>query len=161
MCTFQTRSKNIHHEIEYNPSFDYDNSNVILGDPNLISELQFEKISEKGEEPAYRWTSDVTLLFNQQRLAHSLSAEQVRQWLISLNRPSSTVDYSNVSDELIMATIKSRHIQSLSELQAWTNELLENADKIESSINALEQEFLKSQVPVPDSSVKSSEVLNE
>jgi hypothetical protein len=53
---------------------------------------------------------------------------------MSLKNPSSTIDYSGVSDELIMATIKSRHIQSMSELQAWTNELLEKVDNIESSV---------------------------
>jgi hypothetical protein len=140
MQTFQDRSKNINHEIKYEPSFTYDNSNVILGEPNLITELQYEKTTEQGEEPSYRWTSDVTLLFNQERIAKSLSAEQVRQWLMSLKNPSSTIDYSGVSDELIMATIKSRHIQSMSELQAWTNELLEKVDNIESSVNSLEQE---------------------
>lgn len=145
MQTFQDRSKNVNHDIVYESSAIYDNKNVVLGESNLIAELQYEKTTEKGQEPSYRWTSDVTLLFNQERIANSLSPEQVRQWLISLRKPSSTIDYSGVSDELIMATIKSRHIQSMSELQAWTNELLERAEDLESSVNQIELEFLESQ----------------
>lgn len=145
MLTFQDRSKNVNHDIIYEPSATYDNKNVILGEANLIAELQYEKTTEKDEGPSYRWTSDVTLLFNQERIANSLSPEQVRQWLVSLKKPSSTVDYSGVSDELIMATIKSRHIQSMSELQAWTQELIDRAEDLETSVNQLELEFLKSQ----------------
>lgn len=154
MNTFYTRSQNINHDVSYEPSSSYDNKNVIVGSPSLISELQYEQTNEDEKNPSYRWTSDITLLFNQERIANSLSTEQIRQWLLSMNRPNNNkVDFSNVPDDLIMQTIKSRHIQSLSELKAWTDELIESADSLINEYNLLEREFIESQKSAVDSSI--------
>lgn len=154
MNTFNTRSQNINHDITYEPSASYDNKNVIVGSPSLISELQYEQTNDDEKNPSYRWTSDVTLLFNQERVANFLSVEQVRQWLVGMNRPSNNkVDFSNIPDDLIMQTIKSRHIQSISELKAWSDELLDSAASLKNEFNLLEREFIESQKPAVDSSI--------
>lgn len=84
----------------------------------------------------YACLSDVDLLFNQERLDRmSLQALQVR--LDEQMRAGDTglsVLRKNVSDADLHKFIKSRYIQSLSELQQWTNYLSRTEKGLVSSI---------------------------
>lgn len=57
-------------------------------------------------------SSDVSLLFNQQRLENRLTPDQLREYL---NRytPNQSVYKQKMDDDMLLSTLKSRHIQSL------------------------------------------------
>lgn len=64
-------------------------------------------------------TSDITYLFNQMRL-DNIGIDNINKWLSSLTPTQSQNITKNMSDDDILAFVKSRHIQSPSELLAWS-----------------------------------------
>lgn len=71
-----------------------------------------------GDKSFTRYHSDVELVLNQTRLDNvSLQA------IISTWRNSSGQDTSRFTDEQLISTIKSRHLQTASEVQSWLNYL--------------------------------------
>lgn len=64
-------------------------------------------------------TSDINYLFNQMRL-DNIGLDNINKWLSSLTTTQSQSITNNMSDDDILAFVKSRHIQSASELLAWS-----------------------------------------
>lgn len=64
-------------------------------------------------------TSDINYLFNQMRL-DNIGLDNINKWLSSLTPTQSSSVTKNMSDDDILAFVKSRHIQSASELLAWS-----------------------------------------
>lgn len=63
-----------------------------------------------------RHHTDVDLVLNQKRIDDSMIASIVQGW-----RTTSPTDTSKFSDEQLISSIKSRHLQSASEIQSWLN----------------------------------------
>jgi hypothetical protein len=106
-------------------------------------------------EPSYSIISDVSLLFDQRRLNGVLGADTVRVWLNSLGDSASSLIPKNLTDEQLFSAVKSRHIQGLSDLRAWNDEIMREASNIE----AAAQDLLKeSDVDTSPSSVESGNV---
>lgn len=106
-------------------------------------------------EPSYSIISDVSLLFDQRRLNGVLGADTVRVWLNSLGDSASSLIPKNLTDEQLFSAVKSRHIQGLSDLRAWNDEIMREASNIE----AAAQDLLKeSDVDTSLSSVESGNV---
>lgn len=100
-------------------------------------------------EPSYSIISDVSLLFDQKRLNGVLGADTVRVWLNSLGDSASSLIPKNLTDEQLFSAVKSRHIQGLSDLRAWNDEMMREASNIE----AAAQDLLKdSDAGVPSAS---------
>lgn len=100
-------------------------------------------------EPSYSIISDVSLLFDQKRLNGVLGADTVRVWLNSLGDSASSLIPKNLTDEQLFSAVKSRHIQGLSDLRAWNDEMMREASNIE----AAAQDLLKdSDTGVPPAS---------
>lgn len=74
-------------------------------------------------------SSDITLIFNQQRLENKLTAGELREY-IQRYTPNRSVYTAQLDDDTLLSTLKSRHIQSLSELRAWTEYCMENYDSL-------------------------------
>ena len=74
-------------------------------------------------------SSDITLIFNQQRLENKLTASELREY-IQRYTPNKSVYTAQLDDDTLLSTLKSRHIQSLSELRAWTEYCMENYDSL-------------------------------
>lgn len=74
-------------------------------------------------------SSDISLIFNQQRLENKLTASELREY-IQRYTPNRSVYTAQLDDETLLNTLKSRHIQSLSELRAWTEYCMENYDSL-------------------------------
>lgn len=64
-------------------------------------------------------TSDINYLFNQMRL-DNIGLDNINKWLSSLTPTQSQSITKNMSDDDILAFVKSRHIQSASELLSWS-----------------------------------------
>lgn len=80
--------------------------------------------------------NDIYLLFNQSRLS-LVGKDSVNAWLSSLR--ASTPVSPKLSDDDLINLVKSRHIQSMSELMAYSHYLTDNyADKLKAYLSASE-----------------------
>ena len=107
-----------------------DKSLAVLFQPSIASSLFEEDVMfNDGTVGKYRH-DDIYLLFNQQRL-NALGSDTINQWVSSL-QSSKNSELSQLldkcTDEQKISLIKSRHIQSASELQAWDNFLTSVSD---------------------------------
>lgn len=74
-------------------------------------------------------SNDISLIFNQQRLENKLTASELREY-IQRYTPNKSVYTAQLDDETLLNTLKSRHIQSLSEMRAWAEYCMENYDSL-------------------------------
>lgn len=74
-------------------------------------------------------STDISLIFNQQRLENKLTAAELREY-IQRYTPNRSVYTTQLDDETLLNTLKSRHIQSLSEVRAWAEYCIENYDSL-------------------------------
>lgn len=74
-------------------------------------------------------STDISLIFNQHRLENKLSTSELREY-IQRYTPNKSVYTAQLDDETLLNTLKSRHIQSLSEMRAWAEYCMENYDSL-------------------------------
>lgn len=102
----------------------------------MLEELPTEpfRFEKNGTENEYiRIRSDVSMLLHAADMAKKYGTNFV-QSMIDMRRPKSSAIQSqmdHMSDTQILDTIKSRHLQSPSELIAWSEYLVEQAKEIE------------------------------
>lgn len=98
-------------------------------------------LRRENEDGSYRIVSDVTLLFNEDRIINDLGEDNLRNLVRSMQtNPSSPYVDSNLTDEQLMETIKSRYLQSPSEVRAWLETLVDKADIVRSDYETLVEE---------------------
>lgn len=116
-------------------------------DPDIVLEplptepFRFEKVGTEDNE-AVRIRSDVSMLLHASDMAKKYGAGFV-QSMIDMRRPKSSSIQSQMdqmSDAQILDTVKSRHLQSPSELIAWSEYLVEQAKDIECEAERLVRE---------------------
>lgn len=74
-------------------------------------------------------STDISLIFNQQRLENKLTAGELREY-IQRYTPNKSVYTAQLDDDTLLSTLKSRHIQSLSEMRSWAEYCMENYDSL-------------------------------
>lgn len=74
-------------------------------------------------------STDISLIFNQQRLENKITASELREY-IQRYTPNKSVYTAQLDDDTLLSTLKSRHIQSLSEMRAWAEYCMENYDSL-------------------------------
>ena len=131
-------------------------------EPDISLELlptepfRFEK--NGAEESEYiRIRSDVSMLLHAADMAKKYGPNFV-QSMIDMRRPKSSAIQSqmdHMSDAQILDTIKSRHLQSPSELIAWSEYLMEQAKDIEQEAERLSLESKDSTVSTSSSESQS------
>lgn len=115
-------------------------------------------IEHEGDDGvSYSIISDVSLLFDQKRLNSTLGPDTVRVWLNSLGDSASALIPKNMTDDQLFSAVKSRHIQGLSDLRAWNDEMLREAMFIEDQAKDLIDNYNSSDGPSgSDAPVSSS-----
>lgn len=108
---------------EFNGSFDLVHTKVPVQDK--LMQLSTMKL----KDGSMIITSDITLIFNQQRLENKITANELREY-IQRYTPNKSVYTSRLDDETLLSTLKSRHIQSLSEMRSWAEYCMENFDSL-------------------------------
>lgn len=93
-----------------------------------VDQFMFQEIEVDGKS-SVRLTSDIYMLFNQQRLDR-MSRESLLSYFdsIQVREPRFTEIRSKLGDEQLMSFVKSRFIQSPSELMAWSQYLMSSSD---------------------------------
>ena len=74
-------------------------------------------------------STDISLIFNQQRLENKLNSSELREY-IQRYTPNKSVYTAQLDDDILLSTLKSRHIQSLSEMRSWAEYCMENYDSL-------------------------------
>lgn len=121
-------------------------------DQFLFEELEFDGV--KG----VRLTSDIYMLFNQQRLDR-LSRESLLSHFesMSVNEPKFGDLRSKLGDDQLISFVKSRFIQSPSELMAWSQYLMSSSDAVVAELAAAQQEQQSQQSQQSSESSASTE----
>lgn len=102
---------------------------TILSSPTPVTQLLLDNCTEIKDTKVWFKTSDLDLLFNQQRL-DNLGIDQINNWLSSLSSSQSSAIKGKYSDDELIALCKSRHIQSAQELLNWSEYLTANYAKL-------------------------------
>lgn len=133
-------------------------------EPDIVLEelpteqFRFERCGEPDDPNAFvRIRSDVSMLLHSADMAKKYGTGFV-QSMIDMRRPKSSSIQSQMdqmSDAQILDTIKSRHLQSPSELIAWSEYLVEQAKDIEQEAERLSLESEDSTAAVSSSASQS------
>lgn len=114
--------------------------NIISAEKSLVHEFQFEeRVSQQDGTPMFQASDPIYLLFNQQRL-NSIGAGAVQLWLQEMNSAASSPLAElrkQCSDDDLLTMVKSRHLQSPSEILAWAQYMTANMSKFESEVAKL------------------------
>lgn len=102
-----------------------------------------------------RLTSDIYMLFNQQRLDR-LSRESLLSYFesMSVNEPKFGDLRSKLGDDQLIDFVKSRFIQSPSELMAWSSYLMSSSDAAIAELAALQEQSQPSSQPTEQTSTE-------
>lgn len=110
-------------EHEFNGSFDVAHTKVPVQDKLM------QLSTVKCKDGSIAVSTDISLIFNQQRLENKLTASELREY-IQRYTPNRSVYTAQLDDETLLSTLKSRHIQSLSEMRSWAEYCMENYDSL-------------------------------
>lgn len=107
--------------------------------PSPLNEFMFQEVECDGKK-SVTLTSDIYMLFNQQRL-DKLSLERLIDYFnnLSVQQPKFSELRSKLTDSQLVSFVKSRFIQSPSELMAWSNYLMSSQDELVASFAAEQQ----------------------
>lgn len=108
---------------EFNGSFDVAHTKVPVQDKLM------QLATVKDKDGSITITTDISLIFNQQRLENKMAASELREY-IQRYTPNKSVYTAQLDDETLLNTLKSRHIQSLSEMRSWVEYCMENYDSL-------------------------------
>lgn len=133
-------------------------------EPDIVLEelptepFRFEKVGTE-EDESIRVRSDVSMLLHAADMAKKYGTGFV-QSMIDMRRPKSSAIQSQMdqmTDGQILDTIKSRHLQSPSELIAWSEYLVSQAKDVEQEAErlALEKEAQELAASTEDSNSKT------
>ena len=140
-------------EHTFNASFDVKHTKVPVQDKLMqLSTVQ-------GKDGSITVSTDISLIFNQQRLENKLTTSELREY-IQRYTPNRSVYTAQLDDETLLNTLKSRHIQSLSEMRAWAEYCMENYDSLikeaEEKARVAAEEKLAAEVSAGSSSSSAS-----
>jgi hypothetical protein len=97
-----------------------------------VSKFCIEVIGE-GEDKYYRYRSDISMLLHAKDTANKIGLEGLRYLSESRRTKTSAIQsqLDQMDDQLLLDTVKSRHLQSPSEILAWSESLTQIAHDLE------------------------------
>lgn len=118
--------------LKCNNSFDLKNSNKYI--PSEVAKVRFCSLPDGN----VKCESDVSLLFNQDRIVKTLGIGTAQRFIdrLDTNMKQKGFDRKNLDDDKLLQFIKDRNIQSPSEMLAWTQYIMDNFQKTENSLKS-------------------------
>ena len=99
-----------------------------------------------------RFVSDATLLLNEQRIINDIGEDNYRNFIRELQvNPSSPYKDVKFTDEQLMIEIKSRYVQSPSEVREWVRDMLDKQERISDEAKAKLEEMKSSESEASES----------
>ena len=130
--------------------------NLVVRAKSPVECLYLREVKISDTEKSYKRQNDITLLFNQQRIEKTIGVDTINHWLESLSSSASSVLDNlrkKVSDNELLKFIKSRHLQSISELLLWSEYLEENVSKELSRVESELKDVSSNDVPNNDETI--------
>lgn len=124
-----------------------------------VSNFCIETVGE-GADKYCRYRSDISMLLHAKDTANKIGIEGLRYLSESRRTKTSAIQsqFDQMNDELLLSTVKSRHLQSPSEILAWSQQLTSIAQDLEASVvsKIREQNDKASIISVTDSVATSA-----
>lgn len=125
---------------------------------NVLSNSEFTTVRPIDElrfvqelNGSIRFVSDATLLLNEQRIINDIGEDNYRNFIRELQvNPSSPYKDGNFTDEQLMTEIKSRYVQSPSEVREWVRDMLDKQEQISDDVKAKLEEMKSSETQPSD-----------
>lgn len=122
------------------PHIDYVDKNMNSFQPSLVTSFyKEESVSSETGEAIVEYHDPIYMLFNQERLS-KLGAGAVELWLNQMNqsRANPLAELrKECSDEDLVTMIKSRHLQSPSEILSWSRLMTSKLEEFKSEVAKL------------------------
>lgn len=109
--------------LQYNHDYDSKKSRFAVKDKLLQLSCYTD------ENGVFHLLNDISLLFNQQRIESRIAPSELRE-MFNRYSPNKSRYLAQLDDDTLLSTLKSRHIQSLSEIKSWTEYCIENFDDL-------------------------------
>lgn len=96
------------------------------------------EIAGEGEDKTFRYRSDISMLLHAKDTANKIGLEGLRYLSESRRTKTSAIQsqLDQMDNQLLLDTIKSRHLQSPSEILAWSESLTQVAHELETRVGA-------------------------
>lgn len=126
------------------PNFNFNltsnRKNMVLRQSSAIDEFHFQKeYAPEGHHDCVAQTDPLIMMFNQQRLS-ALGPTAIQSWLDTLKEqkhdPLEQLR-EKCSDEDLIQLVKPRHLQSLTDLKAWSDYMASNMNTFSAELKAL------------------------
>lgn len=100
-----------------------------------VSKFCIETVGE-GNDKCYRYRSDISMLLHAKDTANKIGVEGLRYLSESRRTKTSAIQsqLDQMDDQLLLDTVKSRHLQSPSEILAWSQSLTAIAQDLEARV---------------------------
>ena len=120
--------------VGFNPSL---REKEIAVEIDPVSKFCIETIGE-GSDKCYRYRSDISMLLHAKDTANKIGIEGLRYLSESRRTKTSSVQsqLDQMDDQLLLDTVKSRHLQSPAEILAWSESLIQAAHELETRVGA-------------------------
>lgn len=102
-----------------------------------VSTFCIETVGE-GEDKCCRYRSDISMLLHAKDTANKIGIEGLRYLSESRRTKTSAIQsqLDQMDDQLLLDTVKSRHLQSPAEILAWSESLTQVAHELETRVGA-------------------------
>ena len=142
--------------VGFNPAF---REREIAVEIDPVSKFCIETTGE-GPDKCYRYRSDISMLLHAEDTANKIGIEGLRYLSESRRTKTSSVQcqLDQMDDRLLLDTVKSRHLQSPSEILAWSECLIQAAHDLEVRVGAKAREEYEREITaasIAQSSVSS------
>lgn len=122
------------------PHIDYQDKNMNYFQPSLVTSFyKEESVSTETGEPIVEYHDPIYMLFNQQRLSR-LGAGAIDMWMQQMYQSKANPLAElrkECSDEDLVSMIKSRHLQSPSEILSWSRLMTAKMDEFKTEVAKL------------------------
>ena len=119
----KVKKERCYSRLSYNYDYDSKKSKFVVRDKLIVLSSYVDS------DNVFHVLNDISLLFNQQRLENRLSPAELRE-MFNRYSPNKSRYLAQLDDDTLLSTLKSRHIQSLSEIKSWTEYCIENFDDL-------------------------------
>lgn len=146
-----------------NPSFSAVGFNPVVREKEIaveidpVSKFCIETIGE-GEDKCYRYRSDISMLLHAKDTANKIGVEGLRYLSESRRSKTSAVQsqLDQMDNQLLLDTVKSRHLQSPAEILAWSESLIQVAHELETRVAAEARKKYDEEIAAAAAAVSSS-----
>lgn len=136
----KVKKERCYSRLSYNYDYDSKKSKFVVRDKLIVLSSYVDS------DGVFHVLNDISLLFNQQRLENRLSPTELRE-MFNRYSPNKSRYLAQLDDDTLLSTLKSRHIQSLSEIKSWTEYCIENFDDLLKAQQAKQNESEELQEP--------------